>query len=52
MDDASYIYAHRGHLHDVVAGSIGFCGGDYLCTSKKGYDAPTGLGTPRGVGAL
>ena len=25
------------------------CGGDYLCTGKKGYDAPTGLGSPRGT---
>jgi hypothetical protein len=23
------------------------CGHDYLCVPKKGYDAPTGLGTPR-----
>ena len=28
------------------------CGFDYLCTAKKGYDAPTGLGTPDGTGAF
>jgi hypothetical protein len=36
----------------VVGGSNGFCGGDYLCTAKTGYDAPTGVGTPNGTGAL
>jgi len=25
---------------------------DYLCTAKKGYDGPTGVGTPNGIGAL
>jgi hypothetical protein len=49
----SYAYAHRSGLHDVVGGSNGDdCGGDYLCTAVKGYDAPTGLGSPRGLGAL
>jgi hypothetical protein len=28
------------------------CGGDYLCTAKKGYGAPTGLGTPDGPRGL
>lgn len=28
------------------------CGNDYLCVAKKGYDAPTGLGTPNGIGAF
>jgi hypothetical protein len=28
------------------------CGDDYLCVAKKGYDAPTGLGTPDGTGAF
>jgi subtilase family serine protease len=52
LSDPSYIYAHQSGLQDVVGGSNGFCGGDYLCTGKKGYDAPTGLGSPRGVSAL
>ena len=49
---ARWIYWHRSGLHDVVGGSNGYCGGDYLCDAKKGYDAPTGLGSPRGVSAL
>ena len=44
----SYAYAHRGGLLDIVGGSNGDdCGGDYLCTAVKGYDAPTGPGSPR-----
>ena len=35
----------------AVVGSNGFCGHDDLCTGLPGYDAPTGLGTPNGIGA-
>lgn len=52
LDKAGWIYWHRSGLHDVVGGSNGYCGGDYLCNARKGYDAPTGLGSPRGVSAL
>ena len=27
-------------------------GNYYLCVAKKGYDAPTGLGTPDGTGSF
>jgi len=53
------IYRHPGQLFDVTAGNNAFdisparlCGADYLCTAKRGYDAPTGLGTPDGTGAF
>jgi Fibronectin type III domain len=45
-------YATASQLHDVLSGSDGSCGGSYLCTAGLGYDAPTGLGTPFGVGAF
>ncbi|MQY35964.1 hypothetical protein SRB17_39600 [Streptomyces sp. RB17] len=48
---ASYPYAHPDKLNDVTAGSNGSCG-NYLCTAGKGYDGPTGLGTPNGVAAF
>ena len=51
---AAYPYAHTQHLNDVVGGSnvsAWDCGGDYVCTAKKGYDGPTGLGTPDGAAA-
>jgi subtilase family serine protease len=48
----TYLYTHRSGLRDVRGGSNGYCGGDYLCTAVKGYDAPTGLGSPRGLTSL
>jgi subtilase family serine protease len=49
----SYPYSHTGSsLYDVILGSNGSCGGSYLCTAGKGYDGPTGLGTPIGTGAF
>jgi subtilase family serine protease len=55
-----YEYAHAGALFDVTKGNNDWfnrahgasCGHDYLCVAKKGYDAPTGLGTPDGTGAF
>ena len=55
-----YEYAHARSLFDITMGSNDVfesgtgaaCGGDYLCNATKGYDAPTGLGTPDGTGAF
>ncbi|MQA77785.1 MAG: peptidase S8 [Streptosporangiales bacterium] len=44
--------AQRDRLFDVTSGSNGVCGGSYLCTAVRGYDGPTGWGTPNGVGAF
>jgi hypothetical protein len=54
LPNAKYIYQHAGALNDVTTGANSHwdCGGDYLCTAGKGYDGPTGLGTPNGLGAL
>jgi hypothetical protein len=51
-------YLHPGSLFDVTTGNNDYlnntsgatCGHDYLCVARKGYDAPTGLGTPNGTG--
>ena len=48
----SSAYAPGAPLFDVTSGSNGSCGGSYLCTAKVGYDGPTGLGTPNGLGAF
>jgi len=50
--DPSDSYANTSALFDAVGGSNGFCGGDYICTGTVGYDGPTGLGTPNGIGAF
>jgi subtilase family serine protease len=55
-----YEYAHAGAFFDTTSGNNDWffngggssCGQDYLCVAKKGYDAPTGLGTPDGTGGL
>lgn len=44
--------APAGSLVDVTSGSNGTCTPSYLCTAGTGYDGPTGLGSPRGVGAF
>lgn len=42
------------NIHDVTVGKNGICrrSSKYLCTAGTGYDGPTGLGTPNGVGAF
>jgi len=55
-----YEYAHTSALFDITSGNNDWffeengavCGGSYLCVAKKGYDAPTGLGSPDGIGAF
>ena len=58
-DHASYDHASPSTLNDVVSGSNGKCTtgknrskAAYLCTGVDGYDGPSGLGTPIGVGAF
>lgn len=53
-------YRHRAALFDIIHGNNAWfvpqpkvvCGDSYLCVARKGYDAPTGLGTPDGIGAF
>jgi hypothetical protein len=51
-----YLYQHAADFFDITRGNnvlfgtaATACGRDYLCQAKKGYDAPTGLGTPDGT---
>jgi subtilase family serine protease len=46
----SRVYMNPEHLYDVTSGSNGTCSPTYLCTAGTGYDGPTGLGTPHGIG--
>ena len=52
LSNASHLYTHTASIFDVKGGSNGYCGHDYLCNGLTGYDAPTGVGTPNGLGAL
>jgi subtilase family serine protease len=52
LDYAHSIYTAKPvHLNDVTTGINGNCG-NYLCQAGPGYDGPTGMGTPEGVGAF
>jgi subtilase family serine protease len=51
---ASGLYGHLGEsalLHDVTSGSNGTCS-TIMCKGVAGYDGPTGVGTPNGIGAF
>ena len=52
INAASSIYSHTGSLNDVTSGNNGTCPVAYYCNGTAGYDGPTGLGTPNGLGAL
>ena len=52
INAASSIYSHTANLNDVTTGSNGSCAVAYYCNGTPGYDGPTGLGTPNGLGAL
>lgn len=45
------LYAHTTGLNDITFGSNGTCGAP-LCVAGRGWDGPTGLGSPNGVEAF
>jgi ricin-type beta-trefoil lectin protein/putative Ig domain-containing protein len=51
---ASYPYRATSGLTPVTGGSDGTCESDrkYLCTAVKGFNGPTGLGSPDGTAAF
>jgi hypothetical protein len=50
---AQSVYLAPGSLHDVTAGSNGSCGTNTLrCHAGAGFDLPTGIGTPNGLGGF
>jgi subtilase family serine protease len=42
-------YENPTQFYDITSGSNGTCSPKQLCTARKGWDGPTGLGTPNGV---
>jgi hypothetical protein len=54
-DPAATLYAHLGDpgaLYDVVSGANGSCAGASICAAAAGYDGPSGVGSPIGLGAF
>ena len=49
---SSYSYSHTKDLYDITKGANGSCTPAFLCHAEKGYDGPTGNGTPNGLGAF
>lgn len=52
---AQTLYANIGDssvLYDVTSGSNGSCTGATACKARSGYDGPTGVGSPVGLGAF
>ncbi len=52
---ARTLYEHLGEsgaLYDVVSGANGKCAGATACRAAVGYDGPTGVGSPLGLGAF
>jgi hypothetical protein len=52
---AATLYGHAGEasaLYDVVSGGNGECGTATICKATTGYDGPTGIGSPIGLGAF
>ena len=53
---ASIAYSHAASLHDVTTGAydgwLGLLCGTTICQGAVGYDVPTGMGTPKGLGAV
>ena len=50
--DPPAILPHTANFFDVTTGTNGSCSPSYLCTAAAGYDGPTGIGTPDGIGGL
>ncbi len=52
---AKSLYYNTADLNDVTSGNDGTCAQgaqQVLCAAASGWDGPTGLGTPNGVGAF
>jgi subtilase family serine protease len=46
------LYEHLNQFHDVRTGSNGTCTYTIMCNGWSGYDGPTGVGTPWGIGGF
>ena len=53
VSDGSYVWTHHSRgVHDVTRGSTGSCPTARWCQARRGWDGPTGWGTPSGLHAF
>ena len=53
VTDGSYVWKHHtGGVYDVSRGSTGECDTTRWCVARRGWDGPTGWGTPHGLSSL
>jgi subtilase family serine protease len=52
VSDAAPLWSSHVGLHDVTRGNNGSCPTHQWCTARRGWDGPTGWGTPDGVTAF
>lgn len=53
VKDGSYVWTHHaGGVNDITRGSTGDCSTALWCTARRGWDGPTGWGSPKGLSAL
>ena len=52
LNYGSQSYLYPIGVWDIKKGSTGTCSPLYFCTAVKGYDGPTGNGTPHGIKAF
>jgi subtilase family serine protease len=53
VTNGSYTWAHHsGGVNDITRGSTGDCSTTVWCTARRGWDGPTGWGSPKGLSAL
>jgi subtilase family serine protease len=45
-------YQHPTSFYDITSGSNGSCSPSWLCTASVGFDAPSGVGAPNGIGGF
>jgi hypothetical protein len=51
IDPGDQLSRNTRALFDITSGHNGSCG-DLACTAGRGYDGPSGFGTPDGIGAF
>ena len=53
VKDGSYVWRHHAAgVNDVLSGSTGDCSTPSWCNARRGWDGPTGWGSPKGLSAL